>query len=179
MSHVKSIADIMHERLDKIRGHLTCISNDIEVKMSSSRGNILCTAYSQPWKGVASFEEMRFNTIHDNIIGFYNEIWKRQEEDRYVLDRIYLHLHDANDLKEIMCMHSEPNTPKSDPKYDLQVGPHLHFKRRFKSLPHMHVSLSLKDVLENSMNISDLDESFRRSIAMINGELVDYPYISD
>lgn len=110
----------------------------------------------------------------------YYEIWVSEDGGvSYSLEKAYMHLdqasQDGRKDDEILAIHCDPCTSRSDAQYPFKRGPHMHISSRIGSLNKAHIALCLTNVDNVCSNAQALTDALKEIVAMIDGEF--FPHL--
>ncbi len=107
----------------------------------------------------------------------YYEIWKPKNGNLWHLIRAYLNIYkidpNTHSLKEIICIHCDPNDESDEPMRTFKRGPHLHVKAANEPLPKCHFPLNLDSLNRILSSRSLMTRAFEQAIKVVCKEVLE------
>lgn len=181
MNLVYNIDDINTYRVNEVRDILKNVSgnNNLFIDQFSTSGNVVI-AVANNRDDRTKFTSWKFSTYRKNLIASYYEIWKKMEENKYYLFRLYLHLYNTDEEynnhvadSEYVLLHCDPNEPEDQAHSKYKRSPHLHIKSAFGSLPHSHLALNLNDLNKILSSRVELNQAFDTATKLLKDQILD------
>ncbi|MEM9389801.1 MAG: hypothetical protein AAGA02_04965 [Bacteroidota bacterium] len=175
----KNIDDLNTYRQSAIRNSLNPITETdirkLHLKNISTSRNFVIGVSTKPELGT-NYTGWRFKTKLSEFEAMYYERWILFEKNVYFLDRIYFHLYEIDSLnlesKEFVLLHCDSALPDDADHAIYKQSPHLHFYCAPQPIPHSHIALNNYDLEKVFHSLDNLDEAFKRSIQMIDDQIL-------
>ncbi len=118
--------------------------------------------------------EWLFKTHTNNIWAKYHELWLPESGTKsLILTKVYLTLSLGKEsgLRDLICLHCDPNENSNDYFVICQHNPHLHIKAADAPLHRSHFPLSITE--EKILNsLESITNSFEKAIKILNYEVL-------
>jgi len=180
MNIKSSLNDITTHRISELENMLLEISKskkNIHIHSNSFFNRILFFASNFSTKQL-DIDNCRFPTICEIFNASYKEVWIRESNDIYYLERAYLHIYNITseytnirEDGEYLLLHSDPNIPITDKHYKCKAGPHIHFQFSPEPISHSHWALSLDSIDNILSDRLTFNSSFKNAIYQLRTQL--------
>lgn len=141
---------------------------------SVSGGRVIAAHGGDP--SGSDYLEWKFRSFAKPIWCQYYEIWKPKNNNFLHLIRAYLHIYQSDptshSLKEILCIHCDPDDESDEPIRTFKQGPHLHVKAAREPLPKCHFPLNLDNLNRVLSSRRSLTQAFEQAINVVCKEVL-------
>lgn len=174
-----SIDDLNTSRGSQIVDLLKTVANKGNKIVCNNRsigGRSFIIAVSDTTETGTDFSTWRFKTYIPQFHAMYYESWIPFEDEIYFLQRAYFHLYKTKQYKleeeEYILLHCDVSEPDDSNHSKYKQSPHLHIKSAEQPLPHAHIALNNCDLQFTLSSLDNLNNALRKSIEMIDDQVL-------